>query len=214
MSPIITASPGRAPTLASAASTTSGAGLESSTSSLRVSSSISSLSPACPSRTSRSSASPELATTSFQPRLCSSRQRSRAPGKARISRRYLPQKMRPFSSAIRLPSGLQTSIPVSEGISWSPPIPIRRRICGQGFTMPCSDKASRKTRACASFESTSVPSTSRITAFSGEFIPTPRGLRWLRWRPGRPPRRSVRAGLRSRPPRRAREPWSAVSGSW
>ena len=49
------------------------------------------------------------------------------------------------------------------GMSWSAPLPIWLRTCAKGTSRPNSRKARLQASACSSTESTSVPSTSKMT---------------------------------------------------
>ncbi len=61
-------------------------------------------------------------------------------------------------------------MPATSGMSLSPPMPIARRTDSYATVIPCSAKAPTHARACASLLSTSVPSTSKITAASRSHV--------------------------------------------
>src|SRR5687767_8750492 len=75
-------------------------------------------------------------------------------------------KILPRASAMAAPCGDSSSMPLTAGISLSPPIPIERLTLIQSTLTPCSLNAVTHASACASLLSTSVPSTSKRTALS------------------------------------------------
>ena len=64
------------------------------------------------------------------------------------------------------------SMPLTAGSSLSPPIPMHPRTRAGSTAMPCSVNAFTHAEACASLLSTSVPSTSKRTAFKRLAIST------------------------------------------